>query len=314
MRLRAAVYAAILMLIPLVLVAGEPGSGVYAADCNGTKGRFTVEIEPGGTATVEYGGETYADQLTSYSFFGKATPADFHIAVLFDRNRTPLPNKTDTRSWLEIWKGEAAFYALPNGDKEKRLLFCAERPAAEAVGPDFDCSKASGAVEKLICDDRELARRDWALAGVYRKALGRIGGDDSEVRALKAEQRGWIKGRNDCWKAQDVRACVSAAYSDRHATLLARFGLIEAGPMQVWSCDGMAGPLYVTPFMTEPATINLVRGDETATAIRRPAASGSRYEAPPCHQPHASLSGAMDFSKPSRSKTAVIGPCESAVT
>lgn len=280
MRLCAAVYAAVLMFMPLVSVAGEPGGGIYAADCNGTNGRFSVEIAPGGTATVEYDGETYADQQTSYSFFGKATPADFHIAVLFSRDRTPLPQETDSPSWLEIWKGEAAFYALPNGDKEKRLYFCTELPAQETLGPDFDCKKARGDVEKLICADKELARRDWALAAVYRKALGRIAGDDAQVRALKAEQRGWIKGRNDCWKAQDVRACVSAAYSDRHATLLARFGMIDAGRTQVWTCDGTAAPLYVTPFMTEPPTVNLLRGDEMATAIQRPAASGSRYEAP----------------------------------
>lgn len=280
MRLCAAVYATALILVPLLSMAGEPGSGIYAADCTNMKERFTVEIGPGGTATVEYEGETYADQLTSYSFFGKTTPADFHIAVLFDRDRTPLPQEADGPSWLEIWRGEAAFYALPNGDKEKRLYFCAELPLTEMLGPDFDCSKASGAVEKLICADKELGRRDLALAAVYRKALRRITGDDTQVREFEAEQRRWLNSRNDCSKVQDVRACVSASYSDRHATLLARFGLIEAGPTQVWSCEGMPGALYVTPFMTEPPTINLVRDNETMTAIQRPAASASRYEAP----------------------------------
>jgi len=277
---RIVVCAAILIAAPLTALGGEPGSGVYAADCANPEQGFSVDISSNGTATVMHDGVTYADQLTSYSFFGKATPTDFHIAVLFDRNRTPLPQASGDPSWLEIWKGEAAFYALPNGDKGKRLYFCAERPSKETLGPDFDCAKARGNVERLICADKELARRDWALAAVYRNALGRIAGDDAQVRALKAEQRGWIKGRNDCWKAQDMRGCVSAQYSDRHATLLARFGLIEAGPTQVWTCDGMPVPLYVTPFMTEPQTINLVRGDDTTTAIQRTAASGSRYEAP----------------------------------
>lgn len=64
------------------------------------------------------------------------------------------------------------------------------------------------------------------------------------------------------------------------ATLLARYGLAEAGQTQVWACGAGPETLYVTPVMTEPATVILVRGEETATAIQRRAASGVRYEAP----------------------------------
>jgi membrane-bound inhibitor of C-type lysozyme len=64
------------------------------------------------------------------------------------------------------------------------------------------------------------------------------------------------------------------------ATLLARYGLAEAGQTQVWACGAGPETLYVTPVMTEAATVILVRGEETATAIQRRAASGVRYEAP----------------------------------
>jgi len=38
-------------------------------------------------------------------------------------------------------------------------------------------------------------------------------------KALKAEQRGWVKGRDDCWKRSDVRGCVAGEYRSRIAEL-----------------------------------------------------------------------------------------------
>jgi hypothetical protein len=31
---------------------------------------------------------------------------------------------------------------------------------------------------------------------------------DSNQKLLRAEQRGWVKGRNDRWKSDDQRGCV----------------------------------------------------------------------------------------------------------
>ncbi len=274
----ASILTSVLLAAAMPAAAAEPGSGIYAEDCAKPEAGYAIAIGADGSAAVDHGGERWEDVLTSYSFFGQSTPADFHIAILFDTTG-PLPSKDGMFGWIEIWKGEAAFYALPNGDKKKRLLFCAEIAPEQAKGPSFDCAKDSGSVEEKICADPELARRDWALAAIYRKALGRVEGDADQTATLKAEQRGWIKGRNDCWKADDLGACVSAAYSDRGAVLLARYGLIEAGRTQVWSCGKKDRTVYVTPFMTEPPSINIVRDDEVRTALLRPSGSGSKYEA-----------------------------------
>jgi uncharacterized protein len=74
-------------------------------------------------------------------------------------------------------------------------------PAATlAEGPTFDFAKAQGEVEKLICSDASLAALDRKLDEVYKaataKAKGKLG------TQLREEQRGWVKGRNDCWKAK----------------------------------------------------------------------------------------------------------------
>jgi uncharacterized protein YecT (DUF1311 family) len=90
-----------------------------------------------------------------------------------------------------------------------------ERLRARRVVPSFDCSKASGQVEELICSDPELAALDIELARLYRAVAGQTSGQ--KLQALRTYQRGWIKGRNACWKAVEVsvRACVEASYQDR---------------------------------------------------------------------------------------------------
>ncbi|MBV5275080.1 MAG: DUF1311 domain-containing protein [Lamprocystis purpurea] len=84
---------------------------------------------------------------------------------------------------------------------------------AWAANPSFPCSKASHEVEGLICKDAELAALDHSLANLYSVVLKHT--PANEQKLLKAEQRGWIKGRNDCWKSSDQRGCVKASYEER---------------------------------------------------------------------------------------------------
>ena len=80
-------------------------------------------------------------------------------------------------------------------------------------GPSYDCEKADGTVEEMICQDAELSKLDLELTHLYVKALKSTSGQAHKT--LKAYQRGWIKGRNECWKANDVRACVASEYKQR---------------------------------------------------------------------------------------------------
>ena len=64
--------------------------------------------------------------------------------------------------------------------------------AAEA--PSFDCTKADGTIEELICGDPELAALDRRLAEVYGQSIGVIEGLDDPGDALAAVDQ----GRNDC--------------------------------------------------------------------------------------------------------------------
>ena len=71
--------------------------------------------------------------------------------------------------------------------------------------PSFDCMKVKkDSSEGVICSSDKLMDLDRELAAVYKKALAKAPKGDM----LKAEQRGWIKGRNDCWKAKDEKQCM----------------------------------------------------------------------------------------------------------
>jgi uncharacterized protein len=84
---------------------------------------------------------------------------------------------------------------------------------AIAAKPSFDCAKASHEIEELICVNEELAELDVSLNNLYKTVLKNT--PAQAQKRLKAEQIGWVKGRNDCWKADDKVACTRSAYQER---------------------------------------------------------------------------------------------------
>jgi len=88
--------------------------------------------------------------------------------------------------------------------------------------PSFDCSKVKkNSSEGLICSSDELMNLDKELATVYKQALPKASKEDM----LKTHQRGWIKGRNDCWKADDEKKCMADEYTLRIKELKEKYGL-----------------------------------------------------------------------------------------
>jgi uncharacterized protein len=147
-----------------------------------------------------------------------------------------------------------------------------------AAGPSFDCSKAKkGSVEELICKDDALSAMDQKMATVYAEAVQKAINEHPPV--LKAEQRGWIRGRNDCWKSADKRECVDQSYRRRIAELQARYRLVtERGPFW-YSFDGdPRKEVVVTFFETEPPTLVAERGDQISLMYLEPSSSGAKYK------------------------------------
>jgi uncharacterized protein len=149
---------------------------------------------------------------------------------------------------------------------------------ALAAHPSFDCSKVkANSIEDMICKDPQLSALDREMAEVFAAAEAKATNEHPPV--LKPEQRGWIKGRNDCWKSDDVRQCVAQAYTLRIAELQARYRLVPAkGPVS-YICDGQpAKEVIATFFETEPPTAIAEFGDQTSLMYVQPAASGAKYQ------------------------------------
>ena len=140
-------------------------------------------------------------------------------------------------------------------------------PAASA-SPSFDCMKVRrGSVADQVCRDDELSRLDRKLAEVYAAARRKAVAERPPT--LAAEQRGWLKGRDDCWKSEDRRGCIAETYRRRTAELQARYRLVPAvGPVR-YACDGNpANEIIVSLFATEPPVLIAERGDQVSTMYR----------------------------------------------
>ncbi|MDM8166129.1 MliC family protein [Roseovarius sp.] len=148
--------------------------------------------------------------------------------------------------------------------------------AGAQEGPSFDCGEAGRTAEEMICADAGLAALDRRVAGRYAAALEAAGGEAAELRAY---QRGWIKGRDECWKAEDQRACVEGEYLRREAELVARWMLEAPTGTAVWACGGNPANEVVTMFFdTELPSLRFERGDSVDTGVQVMAASGAKYE------------------------------------
>lgn len=153
---------------------------------------------------------------------------------------------------------------------------------AHATGPAFDCGKASHEIESLICKDGELAKLDRKLDETFRQAMKTVEtvpGHTQALKEMKAIQRGWIGGRNDCWKADDKRQCTFDIYRNRIAELQARYMLVKSQKPVFYTCENNPADQIIATFMeTDPSTVRLERGDRTEIAIQGLSGSGARYE------------------------------------
>jgi len=127
-------------------------------------------------------------------------------------------------------------------------------PRNPSLTPSFDCSQSGlKTIEKLICSNSHLIDLDRELSRIYSESL--ILAKNQKSFNLKAEQRGWIKGRDDCWKSADQQACTVKSYEMRIAELQARYRLVVyKGPI-IYTCDDdSANNIAVMFFQTLPPT------------------------------------------------------------
>lgn len=144
------------------------------------------------------------------------------------------------------------------------------------AGPDFDCDKADGSVQEMICSEPELSTLDRKLNGVFVRALRRAAED--EKKTLRAIQRGWIKGRDDCWKSTDVEGCVRFSYESRITGLqIAVADTLVPAPV-VYHCEDDETISAYFYSDTQIPSLVLNRYPDQVILYREPAASGAKYQ------------------------------------
>lgn len=156
------------------------------------------------------------------------------------------------------------------------LALSAASPLAMAdAGPSYDCAQAQG-IERQVCASAELSALDRQLAEVYKKALA--GTDAATQRRMRAEQRGWIRGRDECGKASDPNRCATLSYLRRLVELRIQSGEGVLLKAVEFSC-GEHRKVFTATFYNdvEPKAAVFSYGDDQAIAIGQRTASGARY-------------------------------------
>jgi uncharacterized protein len=141
----------------------------------------------------------------------------------------------------------------------------------------------------LICSDASLTALDRSLNTAYKAATAKASG--KLATQLRTEQRGWVKSRNDCWKANGqqtwitptrtvdtVKGCVDAQYRIRTSELQAIWQLLPPNTVSCACQNNPANEAVAGNFATDPATIRLERGVRTVTLWRVGRPDEGKYE------------------------------------
>lgn len=199
---------------------------------------------------------------------------DQHVQSGDSHGHGPDVGSGEWKSVVEFKLGVRGDADVPNRDSNEWCAYINDL----VFSPSFSCDNvAAGTVESRICANEPLAALDRKLEAVYENALKKA--TNESLSQLKAQQRGWIKGRNDCWKATDQKQCVEAEYQRRIAQLQAQYQLVEStGPVTFVCANDSANTILATFFRTQPPTlIAQYRGSESLMFLQ-PSASGSQYQ------------------------------------
>ncbi|TYK67059.1 MliC family protein [Colwellia echini] len=188
---------------------------------------------------------------------------------------------------VAIWTTTTVIQSLDNPNQEiiqnQQTIDINSNNQTAKIEPSFICDKANNnSVENTICQNDELSALDNELAITYKKAYKKSANQtakQSPANLLQAEQRGWIKGRDECWKNDDQASCIKNEYIRRTAELQAQYRLVAHTQPARFICDNdPTNEFMVVFFETTPSTLIAERGDSVSLMYIQPSASGSKYQ------------------------------------
>jgi uncharacterized protein len=138
------------------------------------------------------------------------------------------------------------------------LLLTSLAFASVTHASSFDCSTANNKTEKAVCGDPQISLLDEKLGKLWHSTLASV----PDAKALKADQRQWLRSRNACG---DQTACLRREY-------LMRLSELEHAT-QPFSWD--ATWQLIPPGTSTSATVITQRRDATHISIDITAAEGA---------------------------------------
>lgn len=91
-------------------------------------------------------------------------------------------------------------------------------------------------------------------------------------------QRGWIKGRNECWKADDLRQCVLTNYQQRITELQIKGGQMMVPSPVIYQCGTVQVSAYFYADTELPSAVINQDANPPLLAYGVSSGSGARYE------------------------------------
>jgi uncharacterized protein len=170
----------------------------------------------------------------------------------------------------------------------------APAPRGSADSPSFDCARADGQAQELVCSDKELAAMDREAARLERILATDTSADPSIASLHQSSRQVWAAERDACWKADELRQCVGDSYARRIAEIRSISAAARAsaeglslGPVAFSCGQGNARTALNATFInSDPGAVvlqgvgpgSLVPPGRPVTLGRAVAASGARYE------------------------------------
>ena len=267
-------HAAVLVLLalPAPLTANADGPDYYRVV--NVAPDDVLNIRASNSATSSKVGEIPhdGDGIRNMGCAGGLSYSEWEAATQADRDAAAR------RRWCQI------SYDGVTGWVAGRFLAEGRNPQAN---PSYDCTKASGSAEEDICNDPILAGLDLELARLYGLAANGPNMTSERLSQLKATQRGWIKGRDACWKDRGgLTSCIADSYAMRIDQLRTEFldarredqdGL-SLGPF-AYDCPGLNAGLSFVAINVDPGLASLRWRETWITATAQRTGSGTNYQA-----------------------------------
>jgi uncharacterized protein len=152
--------------------------------------------------------------------------------------------------------------------------------SAQAASPSFNCARVTSRAEELICGDRELASMDVEATRLFRLVRDHGKRPAAEKQALNDDRGQWLKMRDECGFADDVRNCVLTSYAVRIHSLREKHAEartsdadgITRGPFDL-ACKNLKQSVKATFIRSDPPISTVQMPDSVHVGI----GSGRRY-------------------------------------